>query len=176
MQIDILALISRVLHILAAITAVGGAVFMRFAWLPSSSALGEGERKELQDQLRPRWSLLLQAAILFLILSGTYNFVAILMAARTPGWESWRANIGGLYHGLFGVKLLLAIAIFALASILAGRSAGTEKFRANAKFWLNVNLALALAVVIVSAVMRQTHMGPTLPAATAAPTAGGDGK
>ena len=82
---------------------------------------------------------------------------------RKIGPAHWRETFNSGYQMLFGIKFILALAIFALASILTGRSAGTQKIRDNARFWININLAMALAVVIISGVMRLTHVGPTEP-------------
>jgi hypothetical protein len=60
------------------------------------------------------------------------------------------------YHPLIGVKFLLALAIFFIASLLVGRSANAEKFREKAVFWMNVNLALALAVVLIGGFLKVT--------------------
>jgi hypothetical protein len=64
------------------------------------------------------------------------------------------------YHPLFGIKFLLALAIFFLASMLAGRSQGTQKFRDHAARWLTVSLVLATLVVAISGILRSTHVAP----------------
>ncbi len=162
MELDYLALVLRLMHILAAVTAVGGSIFIRFALLPSLDTLGADQRKALHDAVRARWSRLIQISILFLLVSGVWNFLLFNGVTKTPGWEAWRLKYHTLYQALFGTKFLLASGIFALASILSGRSPGTQKMRDNARFWLNVNLTLAIAVVIISGVMRLTHVGPSL--------------
>ena len=160
MPIDYLAYILRLMHVLAVITAVGGMVFIRFALLPAMDTLGDEQRRSLHEAIRRRWSRIIQVSILFLLVSGLVNFGMFVMAARD--WPNeWRETYNGPYQMLFGIKFLLALAVFALASILAGRSAGTQKIRDNLRFWLNVNLAMALAIVLISGVMRLTHVGPT---------------
>jgi putative copper export protein len=142
--------------------------------LPAIDTLGNEERQSLHEQIRARWSRLVQLSILFLLVSGLVNFILFVRAAKT--WdEDWRATYYTTYQMLFGIKFILALAIFALASILSGRSAGTQKVRDNARFWLNLNLTLALAVVIISGVMRLTHVGPTEPTEqrTVEPKSGG---
>jgi uncharacterized membrane protein len=140
-----LALLFRWLHILAAITAVGGTIYARFALLPAAESLAEPQRAMLLDEVRRRWFMFVNAAILFLIVSGLYNFVVIIKTADVPK---------AAYHSLFLVKLLLALAIFFLASMLNGRSATAAKFRQNARFWLNVNVGLGVAIVLVSGMLR----------------------
>jgi hypothetical protein len=162
MQIDYLALILRLMHILAAITAVGGTIFARFALFPVAEAMPNEERKRLHEAVRVRWARLVYLSILFLLVSGLVNFGMFIIAARDWG-DEWRSIYNRTYQILFGIKFILALAIFALASILAGRSPGTQRIRDNARFWLNVNLVLALAVIVISGVMRLTHVGPSRP-------------
>lgn len=162
MPFDYLAFILRLLHILAVVTIVGGSVFIRFALLPAVSTLGDQPRRTLHEAVRTRWARMVQVSILFLLVTGLINFVMFLRASKAWG-DEWRETYYGTYQMLFGIKFLLALAIFALASILSGRSAGTQKIRDNLGFWLNVNLAMALAVVMISGVMRLTHVGPTQP-------------
>ena len=158
MDIDVVGLISRWLHILAAITAVGGTIFMRLALVPSISVLPDDQRKSLHGEIRSRWSKLIMASILFLIVSGLYNYIMLVRAARD--WPE--PGLPALYHQLFGAKFVLALGVFFMASALSGRGAATEKFRQNAKYWMTVNLILALAIVCISGYMRMMHTGPNV--------------
>jgi uncharacterized membrane protein len=162
MQIDYLAFVLRLLHIVGVIVAVGGSVFVRFALVPESDTLTDGDRRVLHERLRARWSRFVQLAILFLLVSGLVNYILFVRAAKTWPLE-WRETYLTAYHMLFGVKFLLALGVFALSSILTGRSAGTQKIRDNPRPWLSLNLTMALAIVMISGVMRLTHVGPTDP-------------
>lgn len=157
MDVDVIGLISRWLHILAAITAVGGTIFMRLALVPSISVLPDEQRKSLHGEIRSRWSKLIMASILFLIVSGLYNYIMLVRAAR-----GWPTELPALYHPLFGAKFVLALGVFFMASALSGRGAATEKFRQNAKYWMTVNLILAVAIVCISGYMRMMHTGPNV--------------
>lgn len=146
MQLDWVGILFRWLHVLSAITAVGGTIFMRMALVPSVAVLTAEQHKALHEQVRSRWVKFVMAAILFLIVSGLYNFLAKF---RTIDREYI-----GLYHGLFSVKFTLALVIFFLASALMGRSPVFAKIRQNARLWLSVNMALAILVVCISGVLR----------------------
>lgn len=156
-QLDWIAIVSRWAHILAAITAVGGVIFMRMALVPSVGVLPDEERKKLHEQVRSRWVKFVMAAIFFLLASGLYNFVQKNQQGLRP-----------IYHMLFGVKFLLAFAIFFLASVLTGRSPAFAKMRENARKWLTLNLVLAIVVVCISGVLRAI---PPKAATTPAPQA-----
>ncbi len=148
-QLDWAAIVSRWAHILAAITAVGGTIFMRTALLPAVSVLPEAERKALHDGVRSRWVKFVMLAILFLLVSGIYNIIMKEKQLKTVA-----DGAKGLYHMLFGIKFLLAFVIFFLASAVTGRSPAFAKIRENARFWLTLNMILAILVVCISGVLR----------------------
>lgn len=166
MELDYLGILFRWLHILAAITAVGGTIFMRMALMPSVKTLPDDQRKALHEGVRSRWVKFVMAAILFLLVSGFYNFLTKL---KSPGIH---ADYNALYQSLFGVKFLLALVVFFLASALTGRAEAFVKIRQNARFWLTTNLVLAVVVVCISGVLRAI---PTkLPSPSAPAEAVGD--
>lgn len=145
-----LGLVFRWLHMLAAIAAVGGSLFARFVVLPVLAPLPEAERSALHAALRARFAKIVAASIAFLLVSGLYNFLVLVAHYELPRW----------YHPLFGVKFLLAFAIFAIASLLVGSSPAAEALRKNARTWMNVNLALAVLVVCISGVLRTAERVP----------------
>jgi uncharacterized membrane protein len=166
MQFDWVAIALRWVHLLAAITAVGGTIFMRMALVPSLAVLSEDERKALHEQVRSRWVKFVMAAILFLLLSGFYNFFRRINVGVD-------ADFKRLYNMLFGIKFLLALVIFFVASALTGRAAALERFRKNAKFWLSVNVVLAVAVVCISGVLR--FVPPAAASSPSSPATGAQG-
>ncbi len=149
-----LGLVARWLHILAAITAVGGTIFARAVVFPVLSGLPAEERSRLHAAFRARWSMIVAAAIGFLILSGLYNIGMTSIRFRLPRW----------YMPVFGIKFLLAMIIFAVASLLSGHTPAAEKLRKNATFWLNLNIVLAVAVVCLSGILRTAERIPKQPA------------
>jgi uncharacterized membrane protein len=155
---DWLAIVFRWVHILAAITAVGGTIFMRMALAPSVSILPDEQRKALHEQVRSRWVKFVMGAILFLIVSGVYNFMRRLNTGIPRDYVP-------LYHGLFTIKVVLALVIFFVASALTGRAVALARFRQNAKFWLSVNVTLAVIVVCISGVLRFIPAGGAASAA-----------
>ena len=135
----LLGLLFRWAHILAAITAVGGSIFARFVVLPALEPQPEELRESIHAAMRARFAKLVAAAIAFLLVSGLYNFFVIVANYELPRW----------YHPLFGTKFLLAMAIFAIASLLVGITPAAAAMRKNTRTWLNVNIVLAVLVVCI---------------------------
>ncbi|HZZ29249.1 MAG TPA: hypothetical protein VFE46_14720 [Pirellulales bacterium] len=165
------ALALRWFHLVAAMVAVGGTAFMRFALVPSVSVLADEQRKALHEQIRSRWAKLVAGSVAFLLISGLINFVLFLTESKTEPWAQWHQAYNSLYQFVFGAKFALAMVVFFIASALAGRGQATQKFRQDATWWMTVNLVLALVVVALSGVLRFTHVGPTLPKIAATATA-----
>ena len=179
MNIDPVTLVLRWAHVLAAIVAMGGLVFARFALLPALSEVDESTRDRIHDGIRRRWLPWVIGAITVLRVSGLLNFLIFQVRVSPPrdsgltrfvatiapgvtaeGWDggTWMRSTN--YHALFGVKFLLAMAAFYFASGLVGRGAGTQWVRNDRAKWLSVTLGLTLAVVLISGWMRQLHTGP----------------
>jgi len=147
---EIVNLVMRWTHILAAMTAAGGTIFVRFALLPAQEVLSPEQRQALHAALRARWAKVVMISIAALLVSGFYNFWIIQTTYTLPRW----------YHPIFGVKFLLAMGVFMLASLLVGKTAAAEKIRKNSAWWLTVNLALIVAIVLLSGVLRSATKTP----------------
>ena len=121
--IDFILLITRWLHISAAIVAIGGAFFTRLVLMPAAaSTLDDATHAKLREALRTRWARIVHTCIAILLVTGGFNFV---MLALPPKVEPMP------YHAIFGVKFLAAMGGFFVASVLGGRGEGTAKIRAN---------------------------------------------
>lgn len=163
-MVDTLDLISRWIHVLAAMATVGGTLFMRLALLPATAQLSPDAKDAFLQAVRPRWAKVVMTAILLLLLSGLYN-----ISRKEVTYQ-----VSPLYHAWFGVKFLLALGIFFLASALVGRSEAYAAIRRQAAKWLGVNLLLAVLVVCISGVLRQIEL-QRKPAAPGATKASADG-
>lgn len=158
-------LLLRWAHVLAAIVAMGGLVFARFALLPALSELDAPTRDRVHERIRRHWLPWVIGAITLLLASGLTNF--LLFNARVKGEEwaggQWMRETN--YHALFGAKFLMSLVVFYLASALVGRGAGTQWVRNDRAKWLSVTIGLTLGVVLLSGWMRQLHTGPNMIAA-----------
>ena len=137
-------LVSRWIHVGAAIVLLGGSAFIRFVLIPSATeSLTDAEHEKLRERVIGRWKRFVMVGIALLLASGFYNYL-------TSG------KSGGLYHGLMGVKMLLAFGVFFLASALTGRSAGLAAIRNNARKWLTVLILIATIVVAIAGYLKVT--------------------
>lgn len=158
---DPLSVLLRWAHILAAITALGGLLFSRFAVVPAAEELGEETADRIHAGIRRRWLPWVIGAITLLLASGLTNYFLMIRRVKDAPelWgPEWMRQTG--YHALFGVKFLLAMIVFYLASGLVGRGAGTQWIRNARRQWLSVTVGLGVAIVLISGWMRQLHTGP----------------
>ena len=142
---DATALVLRWMHIVPAVVAGGATVFARLAILPALQTLPDAERLRVKDLIDRRWRVVVMICITMLLVSGLANFVLY----QAPAHKGQ-----GLYHALFGIKFIAALAVFFLASALYGRSAAFASIRANARLWAGVAAVLVLAILLVSGVLR----------------------
>lgn len=146
-----LLLVFRWAHILAAVIAVGGTIFIRFVLMPSAqAALSPEQHAALRARIMERWKRWVMACIALLLVSGLYNFVVISLP---------KAKAAPAYHPLFGVKVLAALGIFFIASALTGRVKAFERLRANPRRWMTLNALLGLLVILISGVLK--NLGST---------------
>ncbi|MEZ6071005.1 MAG: hypothetical protein R3C10_12195 [Pirellulales bacterium] len=120
-----------------------------------NGALDAEAGKSFLATVRGRWSKVLHTAILVLIISGVYN-VSQTIGDRPP-----------VYHMVFTLKLLLALAIFFFAIALTGRSQATQKLRDHTTKWLTVVVVLGVIVVCLSGFLRFVPPKSAEPAAPA---------
>ncbi len=166
--LDYLNLLMRWTHIMAAITAAGGTIFVLFALTPALQTLPASERQSLSAAIRSRWAKVLMVAIAALLISGLYNIGIIEATTTAPKQYAW-------YRPIFGIKFLLAMVLFFIGSLLVGRTGLAERLRQKSTFWLNVNLALIVVVVLLSGVLRTAVKTPKnqAPPTAAAALSGG---
>ena len=161
MSVALLPLVMRWIHILSAIVTLGGSIFVRFVLMPSAQqVLDDKAHAQLREAVTKRWMKFVHTCILLFLVSGFYNYIAIQAPAH---------HGQAIYHMLFGIKFLLALAVFALAIALTSLKPWSGKLRANSKFWLGLLVALAIVVVGISGYMRA--IGPANSAANAPVTA-----
>lgn len=162
----------RWLHIMAAIALFGGTLFQALALRPACGELPEAERAKFCEAVRRRWSKVVMLSILVLLVSGIVNFMFTIwsfngfVTAQADGHISLRDKeelmLPKFYHMIFGIKVLLALGIFFIASVMAGRSKATQGIRDNPGKWIGATIIMAMVLIALSATLRSTHTGPNV--------------
>ncbi len=145
-DVDFLSVVLRWFHIVGAVVAVGGAVFIRFVLLPSAASLPEEPRKKFRAEVSRRYAKLYMASLGILFITGFANYFMYAMP---------RHQGQGAYHGVIGVKIMLAIGVAFIGSALVGRAAAFEGIRKRAPYWLAINILLALVIFALAGIARQ---------------------
>jgi len=150
-----LNVVSRWVHIGAAIVLFGGTIFQYFVVMPAVRELPADERKSLHERIVSRWRKIVGMMIGLILLSGFYNYYV--------GVTGRDAAAKGIYHMLMGIKILLALGVFFIASALVGRSAAFEKMRLESRKWMTISILLAAAIVAIAGYLK-VGIPPVAPA------------
>lgn len=132
----------RLIHILSAITLLGGVFAWRFGALASGANLASDTRAKVENAFAAAWRPAVLASVIGLLVSGFYNFMQ-------------KVGAGGLqpaYHAVFGVKFLLALHVFA-ATLLATKPNNPKRER-----MLTGVVASGVIVVVLAVILRT--LGP----------------
>ncbi|HEY2411077.1 MAG TPA: hypothetical protein VGI40_02480 [Pirellulaceae bacterium] len=140
-------LILRYMHILGAIALMGGTIFMRFALRPVVVGLAPDTKAAIHEQVRTRWSRFVMLASALILISGIANLGLASRYEIDPVF-------GMSYHMVVGIKFLLALPIFFIAALLSGRTNAAKRMQENAEFWMNLNLTLALVMVLMGGYLK----------------------
>ena len=130
-------------HLIAAVTAVGGMAFMLLILMPSLRVLNEEQRAQLVKAVSGRFRWVSWGALILLIASGIFNI-------RVRAWEApW-----GTYWSVLTLKVVLALVVFTISLLLTLPIPGLESFRARRQRWLTIALSIAVLVILISAYLR----------------------
>lgn len=146
---DILSLLVRYAHLLAAVAWVGGAMFLQSTFRPALLDLAPEKRSILGRLVGRRFGETVGVSLVVLIVSG-----AILTFERLTG-----GLVGPLYAGLLALKVALSLAMGFLAWRLSSRRSpvqtgspltpGPSQSRAG-----QIVLGLGLTVLLLALVLR----------------------
>jgi uncharacterized membrane protein len=95
----------RWLHIASMTTLLGGMIFWRLVLATASEGMGMAARGPLFERMASAFRPLVLASVVGLVVSGLINFLLM------PGHSK-------LYHILFGIKMLLALHVFAVSIVM----------------------------------------------------------
>ena len=134
---DVLSLIIRWMHLLGAATLVGSVIFVLRALIPWLCGSSDEGRKQAWDAIRPGWARLVMISSTALLVSGLLN---VFLMAKTGEFK----QVAPAYHGLLGVKILLALIVIFLMSVVSGRSALAVRAREKMTLWIAIAAVLAV--------------------------------
>lgn len=143
MDNTILQIVMRVIHIVSAITAVGGLMFAMICVKPAVRVIEDTLRESVLEVLRKRFHKVLFFAIVGLVVSGAYNWVLLAGTYKA---------MGPIGNALIGTKVLLALIMFA---VVWARASGIIKVDKVAQM---INIHLAAIVIILAAVLRTLRL------------------
>jgi uncharacterized membrane protein len=158
-QVNYLHLTSRWFHLGSIIVLVGGAVFMRFVLMPAAVDLSDAEHNSFRNRILNIWKKFVHPLVALILISGVFNIV-FKVKETIPTW-----------HMLLGLKILLAMFVLFIASVLVGRSKALEPIRRDGAKWLVINIAVAAVIIIISGIMSKLPLKAVPAAAPPAATA-----
>lgn len=150
----------RLLHIVPALFLAGGILFMWSTLIPALGSMSEETRASVHDAMRSKWAKIVMASSGILVISGLINAVRNILA-----FEYTTAP----YHLFVTLKLVLAVAIMFISARLSGRSQSAAKFRERISFWMSVNTALLLVLILIASTMRVSPRTPKVADAETVP-------
>jgi uncharacterized membrane protein len=139
------AIVSRWIHIITAVVLVGGSIFLRFVLGPAAAQLPDESHAKLKELVLGTWKKFVHGGIALFLISGFYNYLVV----QGPLHKGDK-----LYHPLMGIKILLALAVFVIASGLVGRSKAFAGMRAKAKLWQGIMITLAILIIGISGFLK----------------------
>lgn len=132
-----LNVLMRIVHIVSAITLLGGILAWRWGVLPALAPLSRDIQLKIDNAMAAAWRPAVLFSVAGLLVSGIYNFIRWNRAGLTPE-----------YHAVIGVKFLLALHVFAVA-ILALRHDNAKRGRQLTGVALS-----GVTIVVLSAVLN----------------------
>jgi len=132
---DYLSVSMLALHVICAVTLLGGALAWRVAAIPGIQLLEAGTKAKVDNAIAAAWRPVVIASVLGLLVTGVYNLMHRTVQTKQ-------------FHMLFGIKMLLALHVFAV-SYLATRPNNARRSRQ-----LTGIVISGAAIVIISAAFR----------------------
>ncbi len=138
---EVVGILMRWAHIASAAVLIGGLVYARFVVAPLLAESSPEERSEALDGLGKRFRPLVYSAIGGLLVSGLYNFLT--HPRHTP-----------LYHAWFGVKVLLALHVFAAAALAVRSSRAPNEEQARRLRRMSGAILTGMLAILIGAYLR----------------------
>jgi putative copper export protein len=157
--LDIVNFVNKWLHLLSISGMLGGILFMRFVAIPAF-ANGGIDSSEVGQVIRRRYAVLIAILWGVVLVTGFLNFVLV-----SP-------NAGKSYHMIVGMKIVLALIMFAITGLLGHPIPSLAKIQEHRDVLLTTLIVIGILVVGISAhlnISRLTGRGLDPKAAPQAP-------
>jgi uncharacterized membrane protein len=133
---DVLFVIMRWTHFASMAILIGGLLYGRFVMLPSIGTLSPDAREALASRIAAAYRPMIIAAVCGLVVSGLYNLFT------NPGHTV-------KYHILLGVKLMLALHVFAMVFLI------TQPKNPRVSRMMTGTVISGLIILAISAYLRR---------------------
>jgi uncharacterized membrane protein len=138
---EVLVVLSRWLHVISAILAVGGAFFLRVVVPAGLAEADAASRDSVLRSIRRKFKTVVHPAAALLILTGAFN--------TWRNWGDYKLRTG-VMHGLWGAHMLLGLLAIGMSISLLAKP---EPPRNHRKL-LTVNLVLMFLLVGVASTLK----------------------
>ena len=145
------------IHVGSVVLLIGGFFFLRVILLPAAKVLPENQQPKLLEAAFRRFRVVIWSALLTILFSGVYNFIAFLRStgslSQDPATEL--AQDPSTYILVLGVKLFIVFIIFTFGVLLTFPYPVFAPIQKRPAPWLNLTLILGLIVIFLSALLRR---------------------
>ena len=145
------------IHVGSVVLLIGGFFFLRVILLPSAKVLPEDQRSKLVDAAFRRFRVVVWTALLTILFSGVYNFIAFLRSTGSFSPDLPKEPVQDLstYILVLGVKIFIVFIIFTFGVLLTFPYPVFAPIQRRPVPWLNLTLILGLIVIFLSALLRR---------------------
>ena len=145
------------IHVGSVVLLIGGFFFLRVILLPSAKVLPENLQPKLVEAAFRRFRIVIWSALLTILFSGVYNFIAFLRStgsfAQDPTAEPTQDP--STYILVLGIKIFIVFIIFTFGVLLTFPYPVFAPIQRRPAPWLNLTVILGLIVVFLSALLRR---------------------
>jgi putative copper export protein len=145
------------IHVGSVVLLIGGFFFFRVILLPSAKVLPENQQSKLLEASFRRFRVVIWSALLTILFSGVYNFIAFLRSTGSLSQDSPKEPVEdpSTYILVLGVKLFIVFIIFTFGVLLTFPYPVFAPVQKRPAPWLNLTLILGLIVIFLSALLRR---------------------
>ena len=146
------------LHVGSVVLMIGGFFFLRVVLLPAAKILPTPQQAEIVDAAFRRFRVIVWIALITILVSGVYNFIAFLISTGNQTVTDPKlAPDYSMYIVVLGVKFLIVTLIFILGIALTFPYPVYAPIQKRPAPWLNVTLILGLIVIFLSTFLRRMY-------------------